>query len=67
MPEINPDLQTRLLTPREAAGFLSISTRTLSRIVQHGDLPIIRVGGSNRFTMTDLTDYIALSRVVGHD
>jgi excisionase family DNA binding protein len=60
-------LQTRLLTPREAAGFLSISTRTLSRIVQHGDLPIIRVGGSNRFTMTDLTDYIALSRVVGHD
>jgi excisionase family DNA binding protein len=67
MPEINPDLQTRLLTPREAAGFLSISTRTLSRIVQHGDLPIIRVGGSNRFTITDLTDYIALSRVVGHD
>jgi excisionase family DNA binding protein len=67
MPEINPDLQTRLLTPREAAGFLSISTRTLSRIVQQGCLPIIRVGGSNRFTMTDLTDYIALSRVVGHD
>jgi excisionase family DNA binding protein len=67
MPEINPDLQTRLLTPREAAGFLSISTRTLSRIVQHGDLPIIRVGGSNRFTMTDLTDYIARNRVLGHD
>ena len=67
MPETDPELQTRLLTPGEAAGFLSVSTRTLSRIVQQGDLPIIRVGGSNRFTMTDLTDYIARNRVLGHD
>jgi excisionase family DNA binding protein len=67
MPETNPKLQARLLTPKEAAGFLSVSTRTLSRIVQQGYLPIIRVGGSNRFTMTDLTDYIARNRMVGHD
>jgi excisionase family DNA binding protein len=62
MPETNPELQLRLLTPGEAAGFLSVSTRTLSRIVQHGDLPIIRVGGSNRFVMEDLQAYVASHR-----
>ena len=58
MTETRPTFPTRLLTPKEAAGFLAISTRTLSRIVKQGELPVVRVGGSNRFTMPDLEVYV---------
>ena len=67
MTETRPTYPTRLLTPKEAAGFLAISTRTLSRIVKQGDLPVVRVGGSNRFTMPDLEVYIGRRRTIGHD
>ena len=67
MTETRPTLPTRLLTPKEAAGFLSISTRTLSRIVKQGALHVVRVGGSNRFTMPDLEAYVERGRATGHD
>ena len=67
MTETRPTYPTRLLTPKEAAGFLAISTRTLSRIVKQGGLPVVRVGGSNRFTMPDLEAYIGRRRVAGQD
>ena len=46
VPEQTP---TRLLTPKEAARFLSISERTLSRIVKRGELPVIHVASSLRY------------------
>ena len=67
MTETTPTSPTRLLTPKEAANFLAISTRTLSRIVKQGELPVVRVGGSNRFTMPDLEAYIARRRAAGQD
>ena len=67
MTETRPTIPPRLLTPKEAAGFLAISTRTLSRIVKQGELPVVRVGGSNRFTMPDLEVYVARRRAAGHD
>ena len=67
MTETGPTIPTRLLTPKEAAGFLAISTRTLSRIVKQGELPVVRVGGSNRFTMPDLEAYVGRRRATGHD
>ena len=67
MTESGPTYPTRLLTPKEAAGFLAISTRTLTRIVKQGELPVVRVGGSNRFTMPDLEVYVGRRRATGHD
>ena len=60
MTETRPTFPTRLLTPKEAAGFLTIllaiSTRTLNRIVKQGELPVVRVSGSNRFKQGELHD-----------
>ena len=43
-PQSPPPNPTRLLTPAEAAGLLSISPKTLQRLVARGDLAVIRVG-----------------------
>ena len=53
---------TRLLTPPEAAAFLSISLRTLTRLVSAGDLPNVRIGGQRRFELELLLDYVARQR-----
>ena len=52
----------RLLTPKEAAGFLSISARTIKRLVSEGSLPAVRVRSSMRFKLQDLETYIEQSR-----
>jgi len=52
----------RLMTPDEAAGFLSVSTRTIKRLVSDGSLPAIRVRNSMRFRLQDLEMYIERSR-----
>ena len=53
---------TRLLIPTEAAGFLSISSRTLTRLVVAGDLPCVRIGGQRRFELEALLAYVARQR-----
>ncbi|XDZ68482.1 helix-turn-helix domain-containing protein [Alphaproteobacteria bacterium LSUCC0226] len=52
----------RLLTPEEAADFLSVSPRTIKRLVSDGSLPAIRVRNSMRFKLRDLEMYIERSR-----
>ena len=52
----------RLITPKEAADFLSVSTRTIKRLVSEGNLPAIRVRNSMRFKLHDLELYIERSR-----
>jgi excisionase family DNA binding protein len=52
----------RLITPKEAADFLSVSTRTIKRLVSEGNLPAIRVRNSMRFRLKDLELYIERSR-----
>lgn len=53
---------TRLLIPTEAAAFLSISPRTLTRLVAAGDLPCVRIGGQRRFELEALLAYVARQR-----
>ena len=48
----------RLMTPDEAAGFLSVSTRTLKRLVAEGALGAIKIRGSMRFKLEDLEAFI---------
>ena len=52
----------RLLTPKEAADFLSVSGRTIKRLVSEESLPAIRVRNSMRFRLKDLELYIERSR-----
>jgi len=48
----------RLLTPDEAAQFLSISQRTVKRLVAEGLLRAYKIRRSMRFKLEDLEAYI---------
>ena len=48
----------RLLTPQETAAFLSVSVRTVQRLVSAGELPAVRIRKSMRFRMDDLLHFI---------
>ena len=58
------ELESKLLTAREAAAFLRLSERTVWEITgPRGDLPAVRIGRSVRYSKTDLTDFIKRHRV----
>jgi len=48
----------RLLTPDEAAQFLSVSHRTVKRLVAEGSLRACKVRKSMRFSLEDLEAYV---------
>jgi excisionase family DNA binding protein len=48
----------RLLTPQETAAFLSVSIRTVQRLVFAGDLRAVRISKSMRFRMDDLLHFV---------
>ena len=52
----------RLMTPDEAAGFLSVSRRTLKRLVAEGELVAVKIRGSMRFKLEDLEAFVESSR-----
>ena len=51
-----------LVSAREAAAMLSISTRSLWTITNMGTIPSIRIGRAVRYSITDLRDYIDAMR-----
>jgi len=61
-PQSPPPKPTRLLTPSEAAAFLSVSLRTLTRLTAAGALPHVRVGGQRRYEFEALLTYVARQR-----
>jgi len=48
----------RLLTLKEAAELLQLSTRTLLRMVKKNELPAFKVGSQWRFRESELTKWI---------
>ena len=48
----------RLLTPQETAAFLSVSVRTVQRLVFAGDLRAVRISKSMRFRMDELLQFV---------
>ena len=54
-----PKESYQLISKREAASLLSISTRTLDRLISSGNLPQpIKVGKSSRLRLIDITQFI---------
>ncbi len=61
-PTRNPQssIQTReILTPREAAEYLSIHVRTIYRLAKNGDIPGRKIGGSWRFKKDALDQWLS--------
>ena len=61
-PQSPPPKPTRLLKPAEAATLLAVSPKTLQRLVARGDLAVIRVGSSLRFSTRDLEAFVTRHR-----
>jgi excisionase family DNA binding protein len=58
----NPKSEIRvkeILTPREAAEYLSVHVRTIYRLAKNGDIPGRKVGGSWRFKKDALDDWLS--------
>ena len=56
----NSELRTKeIMTPREAAEYLSIHVRTIYRLAKNGDIPGRKVGGSWRFKKDALDDWLS--------
>lgn len=55
----------RLMTPLEAAAFLSVSPRTLMRLTSRGSLAFVRVGGQRRYEFETLLAYVTTQRQGG--
>ena len=62
MKEIN---NFKLISVKDAAKLMSISRRTVERLVSAGDLPRpVKIGKSSRFRIRDIIDYIERMEVV---
>lgn len=48
-----------IMTPREAAEYLSVHIRTLYRLAKNGEIPGRKVGGSWRFRKDALDEWIS--------
>ena len=49
---------TKLVTLKEIAEYLGVSTATVRRMVKRDDIPYIVLGGSYMFTIDSVRDYI---------
>ena len=55
----------RLLTVREVADAIRVSTMTVYRLIRAGELPAIRVGKHFRIRESDLSAYLDAQTTVG--
>jgi excisionase family DNA binding protein len=55
-------IETLLVTSKDAASLLTISERTLWQLTRDGLLPVIRFGRTVRYDMADLRSFIAARR-----
>ena len=58
----NPKLKIQvreIMTPREAAEYLSVHVRTIYRLVKNGEIPGRKVGGSWRFKKGTLDAWLS--------
>ncbi len=56
---IDDETDPRYLTVREVATYLRVSTMTVYRLINGGNLPAVRIGKSFRVREDDLNRYLA--------
>ena len=61
------DVDHRLLTVREVADLMRVSTMTVYRLIRAGELPAIRVGKHFRIRETELNGYLDAQTVRSTD
>ena len=49
-----------IMTPREAAEYLSVHVRTIYRLVKNGEIPGRKIGGSWRFKKEALDEWLSI-------
>lgn len=64
---IDADSTIGLLTAPEVAELLKISVPTLRRLQRQRLIPFIKVGGSVRFSRSDIAEYLREQRVMSID
>jgi excisionase family DNA binding protein len=52
-------LTKEIMTPKEAAEYLSVHVRTIYRLVKQGEIPGRKVGGSWRFKKDTLDEWLS--------
>jgi excisionase family DNA binding protein len=57
------DAKEDFLTIEDTAAGLDVSTRTVRRWIDHGELPVHRIGRIVRIARTDLVAFLARHRV----
>jgi excisionase family DNA binding protein len=58
---------TRLIKPKDAAGYLAISERKLWAMTKGGTIPAVRLGRSVRYDVTDLDELIQQAKMEGNN
>jgi len=56
--------RTRLLTVQDVAADLQLSTKTIRRLIERGELPVHRVGRTVRISEEDLLVFTARAKVM---
>ncbi|MBT3787419.1 MAG: helix-turn-helix domain-containing protein [Alphaproteobacteria bacterium] len=67
MTETRPSSPSPVLSPKDAARLLGISSRTLARLVKRREIAFVRVGGSLRFKPDDLRAFVDQNRTSRHE
>ena len=49
---------THLIKVKELAELLRISDSTVYRLKENGDIPFLKIGGSLRFQLSDISEYL---------
>ncbi len=58
--------ESGILTIREVAAYLKVTERTIYRLAGAKKIPAFKVGGTWRFSRTDIDVWIKQQSIVGH-
>lgn len=59
----NVSISDNLLTPKDLASMLRVSTASIYRLIEGRKIAFYKVGGSLRFTKEDVTKYLREVRI----
>jgi excisionase family DNA binding protein len=66
MTTTKPPSEGRFLTVSEAAARLQVSAKTIRRLIEHGDLPALRIGRLVRIPEENFERFLKGRQTIGH-